>query len=241
MVQDERNPMLHEFTFGNMFKKRHISFIEEPLVLFSDSTLPSRSVSRPTAHIVQVDLPLATSLGGWAFEHCPKLTTLKLPKLTSVGRPEKKNGDGTLVPVFQGSKPRHDPAIWDRAYTIPDTPRNCHICRSVGVVWGVNVGIYGSPMECLGMRYPVSPGHPVVSCPVLRPSLHVRFVRRVASTLRDACPSRRGGRGGGSIHLPDPQGIRDGYASIDVCGSIGHGDSEIRYPMDPQTASEKKA
>ena len=32
---------------------------------------------------------------------------------------------------------RHDP--WD-----------CHICRSVGVTWGVNVGIYGSPMECLG-------------------------------------------------------------------------------------------
>ena len=27
---------------------------------------------------------------------------------------------------------------------IPDTPRMtvCHICRSVGVVWGVNVGIY---------------------------------------------------------------------------------------------------
>ena len=25
---------------------------------------------------------------------------------------------------------------------IPDTPWECHICRSVGVVWGVNVGIY---------------------------------------------------------------------------------------------------
>ena len=33
--------------------------------------------------------------------------------------------------------PRHDP--WD-----------CHICRSVGVVLWVNVGIYGSPMECMG-------------------------------------------------------------------------------------------
>ena len=25
----------------------------------------------------------------------------------------------------------------------PDTPSDCHICRSVGVVWGVNVRIYG--------------------------------------------------------------------------------------------------
>ena len=26
-----------------------------------------------------------------------------------------------------------------------------NLCRSVGVVWGVNVGIYGSPMERLGI------------------------------------------------------------------------------------------
>ena len=30
---------------------------------------------------------------------------------------------------------------WTRPY--PDTPWDCHICRSVGVVLGVNVGIYG--------------------------------------------------------------------------------------------------
>ena len=28
-------------------------------------------------------------------------------------------------------------------WSIPDTPWDCHICRSVGVAWGVNVGIYG--------------------------------------------------------------------------------------------------
>ena len=32
---------------------------------------------------------------------------------------------------------------------VPDTPWDWHIGRSVGVVWGVNVGTYGSPMECL--------------------------------------------------------------------------------------------
>ena len=39
----------------------------------------------------------------------------------------------------------------------PDTPWDCHICRSVGVVLGVNVGIYGSPMECPGYIYSISP------------------------------------------------------------------------------------
>ena len=32
----------------------------------------------------------------------------------------------------------------------PDTPWDCHICLYIGVVLGINVGIYGSPMECLG-------------------------------------------------------------------------------------------
>ena len=36
-------------------------------------------------------------------------------------------------------------------YIYPDTPCMPYICQSVGVVLGVNVGIYGSPMECLGM------------------------------------------------------------------------------------------
>ena len=40
---------------------------------------------------------------------------------------------------------------WPGETYYPDTPWDCHICRSVGVVWGVNVGIYGSPMEYLGL------------------------------------------------------------------------------------------
>ena len=35
--------------------------------------------------------------------------------------------------------------------TIPSTPWDWHICPTVGVVWWVNVGIYSSPMECMGM------------------------------------------------------------------------------------------
>ena len=42
-----------------------------------------------------------------------------------------------------------EPGWYDWIY-IPNTPWDCHLCRSVGVVLGVNVGIYGSPMECLG-------------------------------------------------------------------------------------------
>ena len=45
----------------------------------------------------------------------------------------RTNDDGGLGPLYY-----------------PDTPWDCRICRSVGVVGGVNVGTYGSPMECLG-------------------------------------------------------------------------------------------
>ena len=36
--------------------------------------------------------------------------------------------------------------------TSHDTPWDCHICRSVGVVLGVNVGIYGSPISRVWVR-----------------------------------------------------------------------------------------
>ena len=34
----------------------------------------------------------------------------------------------------------------------PDTPWDCHIYLHWGGARGVNVGIYGSPMECLGLN-----------------------------------------------------------------------------------------
>ena len=49
---------------------------------------------------------------------------------------------------------------------LPDTPWDCHICRSIGVVLGVNVGIYGSPMECLDTHY-LHPARGRCSSPVL--------------------------------------------------------------------------
>ena len=36
------------------------------------------------------------------------------------------------------------------AFKHPKHSMGLPLCRSIGVVLGINVGIYGSPMECLG-------------------------------------------------------------------------------------------
>ena len=46
-------------------------------------------------------------------------------------------GHGTVAPATAEEKGS------DFDQKNPDAPWECHICRSVGVVWGVNVGIYG--------------------------------------------------------------------------------------------------
>ena len=58
-----------------------------------------------------------------------------------VHRCTSREGWPTIVPF----KPKHD--LWD-----------WHMFQSVGVVPGVNVGIYGSPMECLGKDVVQTPG-----------------------------------------------------------------------------------
>ena len=85
------------------------------------------------------------------------------------------------------------------------TPWDCHICRSVGVVLGVNVGIYGSPMECLGALCllalgpkPCRPGKrdrskisrfPVIHHPSIPNSLSVLMLRYSLDLLRRWLPA----------------------------------------------------
>ena len=57
-----------------------------------------------------------------------------------------RRSSGRERPDSTSPSPGFDPTL--REFTavpqihIPNTPWDCHICRSVGVVWGVNVGIY---------------------------------------------------------------------------------------------------
>ena len=79
----------------------------------------------------------------------PERTGLRmLRKARGVG--DQRGGRLTGSPNIETSLSRfRSDRIWKK--NISHT-RDCHICRSVGVVWGVNVGIYGSPMECMGME-----------------------------------------------------------------------------------------
>ena len=43
----------------------------------------------------------------------------------------------------------------------PESAMKAAMYAYIGVVWGVNVGIYGSPMECLGMRVQFKLGLPL--------------------------------------------------------------------------------
>ena len=62
------------------------------------------------------------------------------PTRANASREDVRTGrPGVQIAVLQTVQRHH-----------PDTPWDCHICRSIGVVLGVNVGIYGSPMVCLG-------------------------------------------------------------------------------------------
>ena len=67
----------------------------------------------------------------------------------------KTNHPNPLIPVTTRSSLR---AVWLKGSFVQlfksNTPWDCRTCRPVEVVWvvwGVNVGIYGSPMECLGI------------------------------------------------------------------------------------------
>ena len=89
-----------------------------------------------------------------------------------------------------------------------DTPWDCHICQSVGVVWGI---IYGSPMECLGQIW-LSPLLPLLICP--RYLSIGNGLRRAELKRRERCCEVRGRAAGdraGRAHF----GVADGWGRVE--------------------------